>query len=273
MASSSSSSSSAIEIPVFIDTSLGTHIAISISPDLTAAEFKRKFESVHSNCYPGIGNIQVDGVMVKRKSYLYHLPESMPIKHVFRGCKKTWFLYTEAYPLNKKASSTPQSEVVHAGLSENRTNKNRPKSKRTRKGVQCLNPALKTNSRAVTISKTIVTNVGSFMEPTNDRLSESVSVSGIINKYFSVCDEVTSVKSKPCVLNYVPATPMPSVTMNVRSSRGRNKSSGVGKRLIVAANNLGVSTSDKKPMVSLCRYNGDKSSFVVRHPIFEISEG
>ncbi|KAJ9536779.1 hypothetical protein OSB04_un000003 [Centaurea solstitialis] len=91
-------------------------------------------------------------------------------------------------------------------------------------------------------------------------------MSGIINKYFSVCDEVTSAKSKPCVLNYVPATPMPSVTMNVRSSRGRNKSSGVGKRLIVTANNLGVSTSDKKPMVSLCRYNGDKSSFVANWP-------
>ncbi|KAJ9562643.1 hypothetical protein OSB04_007803 [Centaurea solstitialis] len=191
----SSSSSSAIEVSVFIDTSLGTHIAISISPDLTAADFKRKFESVHLNCYPGIGNIKVDSLM--------------------------------------------------------------------------------TDQRAIPISKTIVTNVGSFMEPTNDRLSGSVSVSvsGIINKYFSVCDEVTSAKSKPHASDYIPATPMPSVTTNVRASRNGSKSSGVGKRLILAANNLGVSTSDKKPMVSLCRSKCDKSPFVVRHPIFEIGEG
>ncbi|KAI3769140.1 hypothetical protein L6452_00240 [Arctium lappa] len=258
------SASSAIEVPVFIDTSLGTHIAISVPPDLTVSQFKRKFECVHSNCFPGIGNIKVDGLMVKRKSYFYHLPESMPIKHAFRGSKRTWFLYTEAYPLNTKIASTP-----------NRTNKNRPKAKRekrTRKGVQFSNPIMKTDSRAVHMSKKTMTNACSFMEPTSERMSESVSVSlsGIINKYFSVCDDVTSAKSKPRV-SYAPMTP--SVTTNVRASRDRNKCSGVGKRLIVAANNLGVSTSDKKPMVSLCRYKCDKSPFLVRHPIFEIGEG
>ncbi|KAJ9536791.1 hypothetical protein OSB04_un000015 [Centaurea solstitialis] len=48
----SMASSSAIEVPVFIDTSLGTHIAISISPDLTSAEFKNKLIIISNNCTP-----------------------------------------------------------------------------------------------------------------------------------------------------------------------------------------------------------------------------
>nr|XP_043621469.1 uncharacterized protein LOC122593164 isoform X2 [Erigeron canadensis] len=67
------------EVGVFIDTSLGTHIAISVSPHITASQFIRKFESMHSNCYPQIGSIKVSGLMVKRKSCLYHLAESIPL--------------------------------------------------------------------------------------------------------------------------------------------------------------------------------------------------
>ncbi|XP_040989373.1 uncharacterized protein LOC121236926 isoform X2 [Juglans microcarpa x Juglans regia] len=38
--------------------------------------------------------------MVKQKSRLYHLPESMPIKYAFQGKKGTWFLHMQAGPLN-----------------------------------------------------------------------------------------------------------------------------------------------------------------------------
>lgn len=36
---------------------------------------------------------------MKRKSSFYHLPNSVPIKHAFRGLKGTWFLHGEAKPL------------------------------------------------------------------------------------------------------------------------------------------------------------------------------
>ncbi|KAI3754092.1 hypothetical protein L2E82_26228 [Cichorium intybus] len=245
--------SSAIEVPVFIDTSLGTHIAISVSPDLTAAEFKRKFESMHSDCYPGIGNIKVNGLMVKKKSYLYHMPESMPIRHAFHGFKGTWFLYTEAYPLNNKVPSTPQSELINNGLSENRT-----KKKCTKSRSKIRRNEHKEGSHA-----------NSF-----ESVPISVSVSGIIKKYFSVYDEVTSVNSRPQVTKCAPKTP-PTMT-SVRALRDLRKCSGVGNGVIVAANNLGIS-SNKKPVISLCKYKCDtssdlKSSSHVRHPVFEIGE-
>ncbi|KAL4554092.1 hypothetical protein LXL04_039799 [Taraxacum kok-saghyz] len=238
------SASSAIQVPVFVDTSLGTHIALSVSPDLTASEFKRKFESLHSDCYPGIGSIKVNGLMVKKKSFFYHLPESMAIKHAFQGSKGTWFLYTEAYPLIKKIPSTPQSEVTHDGLSENITKKKPLKSR--------------TNERT-----------NNHEQGSNAHSFESVSISGIIKKYFSVYDEVTSVNSTPQAPKYAPKTP-PTMT-SVRALKDLRECSGVGNGVILAANNLGIS-SDKKQVVSLCKYKCDKSSSHVRHPVFEIGE-
>ncbi|KAD3067226.1 hypothetical protein R6Q59_018697 [Mikania micrantha] len=244
-------STNVTEVPVFIDTSLGTHILISVSPDLTAGEFKRKFEFMHLSCYPGIGNIRVDGLMVKKRSHLYHLPESMPIKHAFQGSKKASFLYAEVCSLNTKMSSTPKSKDVQDGLAENRTESTCKKSK-TKLKITDFSP--------------------SSLEPTSERVSESISVSGIIKKYFSLHDdEVTSSNSKP----RVPKTP-PMAT-EVGGSREKKRSTAVGNRLIVAANHLGLSTSDKKPVISLCKYKCDKfsvpkSSSHVRHPVFEIGE-
>ncbi|KAM0063730.1 hypothetical protein Hdeb2414_s0003g00094391 [Helianthus debilis subsp. tardiflorus] len=249
---SMASASTAIdeEVPVFIDTSLETHIVISVSPDITAGVFKRKCEIMHLGCYPAIGNIKVDGLMVKKKSQLYHLPESMPIKHAFQGSKKTWFLYA-------KLSSIPESEVICCGLSENKAENDCKKSPK----------------------KTKITDFRpSYVDPTSERMSQSISisVSGIIKKYFSVFDdEVTSSRSKARVPSCAPRTP-PTVS-KVERSREKKRSSAIGNRLIVAANNLGISTSDRKPVISLCKRKCDKfsvpkSSSVVRHPVFEIGE-
>nr|GEU83728.1 hypothetical protein [Tanacetum cinerariifolium] len=180
------------DVPVFIDTNLGTHFAFTVSPNLKLSNFKRLLERVHLKCFPGIGNIEVDGLMVKRKSRLYHLTESMLIKHAFRGFKGTWFLYTEAHPSNKIIPSTPKFKVANK-------------------------------------------NVGPLPKPSSERQSESISVSGVIKKYFIVSDddEVTSTNSKPLGLKYAPKTPPTMSTMSyVRASRDEKKSSGVGKRVI-----------------------------------------
>lgn len=91
---------STVEVPVFIDTNLGTRIAMAIPPDITAGDFKREAERVHFSCFPNSGEIMIQGLMVKRKSFFYHLPESMPMKYAFQGKKGTWFLHVEARALS-----------------------------------------------------------------------------------------------------------------------------------------------------------------------------
>ncbi|XP_071725705.1 uncharacterized protein [Rutidosis leptorrhynchoides] len=178
--------SSGIEVPVFVDTSIGTHVGISVSPHLTVSEFKRIFENTHLDCYPELGNIKVDRLMVKRKSYLYRLSESMRMKHVFQGYKGTWFLFIDAYVSGKKISSTPQTQVVHGNSSE-------------------ISLQVKfRESRNKTMRKELN---GSYVGPTRERMSESILVSGIIKKYFPIHDdEVTSKRQVP---NYEPKTLQP----------------------------------------------------------------
>lgn len=42
---------------------------------------------------------------MKRKSHLYHLPESLPIKYAFQGKKGAWFLHVQARPLSDLSGS------------------------------------------------------------------------------------------------------------------------------------------------------------------------
>ncbi|KAK9269781.1 hypothetical protein L1049_001559 [Liquidambar formosana] len=90
---------SSVEVPVFTDTNMGTHIAMAVSPDITSGDFKKELETEHFNCFQRLGEIRVYCLMVKQKSCFYHLPESVPIKHAFQGWKGTWFLHAEASPL------------------------------------------------------------------------------------------------------------------------------------------------------------------------------
>ncbi|KAJ7969423.1 COP1-interacting protein 4.1 [Quillaja saponaria] len=87
----------ASEVSVFADTNLDTRIAMTVPPDITAGEFKN-VERVHFSCFPKSGQIQVNGLMVKRKSCFYYLPDSVPLKYVFKGIRKTWFLHVEVRP-------------------------------------------------------------------------------------------------------------------------------------------------------------------------------
>ncbi|EEF46071.1 hypothetical protein RCOM_1189860 [Ricinus communis] len=86
------------EVLVFIDTNIGTHIAASVSPDITAADFKRELEREHLSFFPTLGEIKAHVLMVRRKSCFYHLTESLPIKYAFQGLKGTWFLHVKVQP-------------------------------------------------------------------------------------------------------------------------------------------------------------------------------
>ncbi|XP_045792768.1 uncharacterized protein LOC123887487 [Trifolium pratense] len=87
------------EVAVFADTNLGTSIAFNAPSHITAGALKRDFEKVHFTCLPDIGEIQVHGLMVRRKSCFYYLPDSLIMKYVFPKMRETWFLHVEARPL------------------------------------------------------------------------------------------------------------------------------------------------------------------------------
>ncbi|TXG67972.1 hypothetical protein EZV62_009247 [Acer yangbiense] len=113
--------SSSEEVAVFTDTNLATHIAMAVSPDITAGEFKRKLERTHFSCFPSIGEIKVHGLMVKRKSSFYHLSDTVPIKHAFQGLKGTWFLRAETKPLIELDKPCP-SQYIDAKVEKSNLN-------------------------------------------------------------------------------------------------------------------------------------------------------
>ncbi|KAK7412987.1 hypothetical protein VNO78_04792 [Psophocarpus tetragonolobus] len=106
------------EVTVFADTNLGTRIAFNAPLDITVALLKRDFEKEHLSCLPDVGEIQVNGLMVKRKSCFYYLPDSLPIKYVFPAIRGTWFLHVEVKHL--KCLCIPCSPCDAAVLSKNK---------------------------------------------------------------------------------------------------------------------------------------------------------
>ncbi|CAH8362580.1 unnamed protein product [Eruca vesicaria subsp. sativa] len=88
------------EVAVFVETNLGTRIAMTVSLDITSADFKRKLEETHESCLPSLGEIRVHGLMVHRKAQFYYLAQSVPIKYIFRDNQKPWFIHAEARLVN-----------------------------------------------------------------------------------------------------------------------------------------------------------------------------
>ncbi|THU51262.1 hypothetical protein C4D60_Mb06t29140 [Musa balbisiana] len=85
----------ATAFPVFIDSSLGTNLAMSVSPDDTVADLKRKIRIEHTLCFPDVGEVSVQALKVKRRGAFYHLSNAMLVRSAFDGSKATWFLHVD----------------------------------------------------------------------------------------------------------------------------------------------------------------------------------
>ncbi|KAG6467112.1 uncharacterized protein LOC122037107 isoform X2 [Zingiber officinale] len=85
-----------LEMPVFVDTSLGTRLALSAPGSITARDLKRKLKCEHILCFPTLGEIIVHSLMVKQKTNLYHIPDSMFIREACCGSRSAWFLQMNA---------------------------------------------------------------------------------------------------------------------------------------------------------------------------------
>ncbi|KAI5311073.1 PREDICTED: pectinesterase [Prunus dulcis] len=216
-----------VEVAVFVNTNLGTRMAMDVSPDITARDLKRELETQHFNCFWNSGEIRVSRLMVKRKSCLYHLPDSVPMKSVFRGVKGTWFLHVEARFLSdrnrpclpKYAASKPEFSITHPLHPENivtsiakSNTKGHCKRMLREKLFRCHNPLLgklrrpfyftKIRKRRKKISSAYEVNrvqidkekfpdcaSKSMIDEHTHTSSEVVSVSGIIHRYFSNLSE------------------------------------------------------------------------------------
>ncbi|KAK4429744.1 hypothetical protein Salat_1275000 [Sesamum alatum] len=77
---------------VFVDTSLDTHLAMLVSSSDTVSDFRKKLVLEHMQCFPKIGEICIHSMKVKRRAYLYHLPDNMLVWSAFHGIKRNWFL-------------------------------------------------------------------------------------------------------------------------------------------------------------------------------------
>ncbi|KAH7843925.1 hypothetical protein Vadar_022451 [Vaccinium darrowii] len=139
------------KVPVFVNTNLGTHIAIDVSPNTTAGYLKREIERAHVSCFPKVGEIRANGLMVKQKSFFYHLPDSLPIRHVFQGSKGTWFIdmevcsrrvsdksgLSECYGAEIRDQTHTSSNIIHALQPKNsvsNTNKSNLSCRQNRRG-------------------------------------------------------------------------------------------------------------------------------------------
>lgn len=81
---------------VFVDTSLDTHLATTISDSDTVSDLKRRIMLEHRQCFPAIGDIKVHCLKVKRRRIYYHLIDSMLVKSAFQTSQKNWFLSVDA---------------------------------------------------------------------------------------------------------------------------------------------------------------------------------
>ncbi|PKI36507.1 uncharacterized protein LOC116190336 isoform X1 [Punica granatum] len=225
---------SASEVPVFTETSMGTRIALSAPPDITAADFKRTFEREYCGCFPESGAIRVHGLMVKRRSCFYHLPDSMPIKYVFHGATEAWFLYVNLRPsdglsgphLHDHVATKDHLQTSQSSFTSTKNSKDEiwdrslkpcpPKSRgivhhskeKKRKSSSFESCHLNKNeenengapaSADVFVEPAAGGNPQSMDESSGPSSSEVISVGGIIKRYFSsieVNDGVTSPISK-----------------------------------------------------------------------------
>ncbi|KAF3793677.1 hypothetical protein EJ110_NYTH03465 [Nymphaea thermarum] len=104
---------------VFVDSSLYTHMAVSVSPRDTVADLKSKIRTEHQSCFPALGDILIHAVKVKRRRLLYHLSDSMLVKSAFNRQMRTWFLHMDVSTLctfkhqeePRQGLSTPEIDV------------------------------------------------------------------------------------------------------------------------------------------------------------------
>ncbi|KAL2903491.1 Extracellular matrix-binding protein ebh [Bienertia sinuspersici] len=95
---------------VFVDTTLGTHLVVVISPLTTVSHLQQQISLEHCNCFPQFGRILIKALSVKLGNINYTLPETGVLKSVFLGLSNRWVVSAEVW---KPVSSTMLKRMNH----------------------------------------------------------------------------------------------------------------------------------------------------------------
>ncbi|EMS52458.1 hypothetical protein TRIUR3_10107 [Triticum urartu] len=91
---------------VFLETSLGTRLAVSFPASATTvADLKRRVGDEHAAAFPHIGHIAVQSIKVKQGGSLYLLTDSMAVRDAFRGVTGAWHLQLQVHALPRPHSA------------------------------------------------------------------------------------------------------------------------------------------------------------------------
>ncbi|KAK0602216.1 hypothetical protein LWI29_031412 [Acer saccharum] len=288
--------SSSEEVAVFADTNLATHIAMAVSPEITAGEFKRKLERTHFSCFPSIGEIKVHGLMVKRKSSFYYLSDTVPIKHAFQGLKGTWFLrvetktlieldkpcpsqYIDAKVENSNLNGIRCNDTLITSAKENDTMSNGEKGRtESSHGKTPLSQEPSENVPRSNSKRRRVKTVSNFVG-CSDGIEKGCPVKQLKAKTddngSSICIEALplfAVKTPPRPLHF------PSPTYSKRGAlKNTPENTEVGKRLVRASEKLSLPACKKSSTLLLSRMKKRKLSHcntatVAKFLVFEISD-
>ncbi|KAL2945064.1 tRNA pseudouridine synthase B [Bienertia sinuspersici] len=185
---------SKVEFPVFTETNLGTRIAMTVSPEITAGIFKGELERAHVGCFPELGLLSVDAVTVKWNSYFYHLSDLLPLKHVFQGFKGIWLLHVNATLSNKLSDINNNSTQVCKKKRKKKRRKKKPKVKNLPEFEQLEQKSLEPRGNVSSVferegniqHETLHSSKESDFNATAESPCGSfVSVSSIIDRYFT----------------------------------------------------------------------------------------
>lgn len=172
---------------------------------------------------------------MKKKSRFYFLPESFPLKHV-SGNLKNHLLHIEVHPSD--SAETQGADICNQIFD--------PKDVPDTSEVQKFAAKVTNTNNQISHSKEVQDS------PQKESSSETISVSSIINRYFTNYDEVTSSSRE-----FEMSLPQISDQHCTKSSTSRcpNEKNNVGRRLIAASDNIGaVNLSKKSPTLSLCKF-------------------
>ncbi|KAL6652502.1 hypothetical protein ACP70R_011427 [Stipagrostis hirtigluma subsp. patula] len=82
-------------VSLFLDTDLGTRLALLVAPNATVRHLKSQVAAEHATAFPDLGPVAVKSFQVRRKGALYHLSDSMTLTSAFTRINGGCFLHVK----------------------------------------------------------------------------------------------------------------------------------------------------------------------------------
>ncbi|KAG0490781.1 hypothetical protein HPP92_007644 [Vanilla planifolia] len=102
---------------IFVDTSIGTHLAVAVSIHDAIGDVKAKIKADHALCFQEVGEITITAIKVRRRRLFYSLADAMPVVNAFEGVIGSWFMCVDVAPMCfSKNNEVTNGKVMHDQL-------------------------------------------------------------------------------------------------------------------------------------------------------------